>query len=463
MRYEWADHQLFPAGDGAILFGVDQGSLFLIDGQTRAFIDRWGSHPQLEREALPPADREILQDLRDIRIALPAGACPQRTPLVPDPREVPLVTMVLEVAQDCNLRCRYCYAEGGSYGKQARLLDPASARKAVRFLFEESGEQERVTLILFGGEPLLNMAAVRAAVEEAEVLSAASGKQAFVSLTTNGTLLTPEIATFLRHHRISVSVSMDGPADLHDANRSGPGGKGSYAGIVSRLSSLLAGGAGPVAARVTLVPEQWARVEEVFDHLQGLGFHEVGISPASPIDRELLPHSGHEEQLLSGFSALARRFVREAAGGRVLPFSNMIDLLARLHVGQTKRVACGAGFGYLAVDAGGDFFVCHRLTGDDAFRVGTLDTGPDGGMIRAALNRVTEGRDSLCERCWARTLCSGGCHYENHLRETQLGLPPGSSCSFIRRWLQLGIETYAELRGSGADELFPLFEKRANC
>jgi uncharacterized protein len=463
MRYQWAEHQIFNSGQGAILLGVDQASLFCIDAETRQVLARFSGKNELDLEQAAPGDREILEELRDLRMLVPAAAGERRPAPLPDPAQIPLATMVLEVAQDCNLRCRYCYAEGGSYGKSARLLDPELARKAVRLLLEDARDQENLTLILFGGEPLLNMEAVRAAVQEVELLCRATGKKVFISLTTNGTLLTPEITDFLRLHRVGVSVSMDGPADLHDANRAHAGGKGSYAGIVSRLSGLFAPGSAPVAARVTLVPEQWSRIEEVFDHLRALGFHEVGISPASPINAGLLPDADQEELLFQGFSALAARFVQGAAQGTVLPFSNIIDLLARLHVGQTKSVACGAGFGYLAVDAGGDFYLCHRLAGEEAFQVGDIDSGPDARKITAALRTVTAGKDLLCEQCWARTMCGGGCHYENHLRENHLGLPQGSSCDFIRRWLQLGIETYAELRSSGGEAVLQMLGKRAKC
>lgn len=463
MPYAWVDHQIFGAEDGAILYGIDQGSLFLIDRQTRETISRWRGTASLEPEFLSGTDREILEELRNLRILVPEGVNHRRPQFTADPKGMPLSTMVLEVAQDCNLACRYCYADGGAYGKPVRLLDPDTARQAVRRLVADAGDGEQLTLVLFGGEPLLNMAAVRAAVDEAETMMHGTGKRVFISLTTNGTLLTPEIAAFIRKHRIAVSVSMDGPADLHDANRVTAGGAGSYDAIVARLPLLLDAGSTTVAARVTLVPQQWPRVEEVFDHLLGLGFHEVGIAPASPVTLDLLPDPAHEEALLDGFTTLARRFVREASQGRVLRFSNLIDLLARLHVGQAKTVACGAGYGYLAVDAGGSFYLCHRLTGDEEFRVGTLDSGPDGTKIRAALDRVTAGNDRLCADCWARTLCSGGCHYENHLREEHLGLAGGGSCTFIRRWLQLGIETYAELRACGADAVLKLLERRAKC
>ncbi len=462
MPYQWADHQVFPAGEGGVLLGVDQGSLFLIDRETRELLARGQGSAPPDPAGLCAAEREIMEGLLDARILVSAGSGKRPAPEI-DPALIPLTTMVLEVAQDCNLRCRYCYAEGGSYGGPARLLEPALARRAVERLVEESGDRERLTLILFGGEPLLNLAAVEAAAQAAQALSRDGGKRIFLSLTTNGTLLTPEAVALLKRHRIAVSVSMDGPAELHDANRVGVDGEGSYARIVSRLSGLFEAGSAPVAARVTLVPQQWSRVEEVFDHLLGLGFQEVGISPASPIHRALLADAEQEERLFESFAALAARFVREASLGRVLPFGNLIDLLARLHVGQTKSVACGAGLGYLAVDAGGSFYLCHRLTGEEEFRVGTLESGPDPRSIGSALKRLGAGREELCAGCWARTLCGGGCHYENHLRENRLGLPAGSSCGFIRRWLQLGIETYAELRAGGAEPLLQMLEKRAKC
>ncbi len=463
MLCEWTDHQLFGVKDGAILFGVDQGSLFFIDELTRDVLSRWTNRGTLELDDVPHGDREILEGLREARFLAPSGARHRLAAPAFDIAAIPLSTMVLEVAQDCNLACTYCYAEGGSYGRPVRLLEPETARQAVRKLIDDSGDKETVTLVIFGGEPLLNMAAVAAAVQEAQNFSRERGKRVFVSLTTNGTLLNPEIIEFLHTNRIAVAVSLDGPVDLHDANRPDLNGYGSYTTITGNLKGLLQGATAAVAARVTLTPDQWSRIEEVFFHLLELGFHEVGIAPVSPVRRDLLPDGEQEEALLQGFTALSRVFLKAAQANRLLPFTNLIDLLARLHLGQTKSVSCGAGYGYLAVDTEGDLYVCHRLVGEESFRVGTLDQGADPAEIRRALDSVTCGKQEMCSSCWARTLCSGGCHYENHLRENQLGLPPGGSCDFICRWFQLGIEVYAELKRSGADEFLQRLGKRVNC
>jgi uncharacterized protein len=459
----WADHRIFSGSGENFIFAVEEASLFSLTKEARETLSRWRTSEAIDLDKIPSPDLEVLEGLRDAQILFPAWRG-KALPLQLKPGDVPLSTLVLEVAQDCNLRCTYCYADGGTYGAVPCLLAPETARRAVRYLLDNSGDRDHVTLIFFGGEPLLNMQAVRTATCEAISYGRKMGKKVHFSLTTNGTLLDPEIVAFLHANHVSVAVSMDGPRDIHDHNRPDESGNGSYSEIVSRLAPLIEDASVPVAARVTLAPDQWHRVVEVFDHLTGLGFHEVGIAPVSPVSKALLPTAEQDAALLEGFGQLAGRFVAHARKGFVMPFSNVLDLLGRIHLGQTKSLSCGAGFGYMAVDAKGGFFPCHRLTGEADFCTGSLETGINKDRINSCLGSLNEGREESCSKCWARTLCAGGCHYENHLRENHLGLPRGTSCKFIRSWLDLGMKTYAELRTDGAIEAMGRrLAQRAQC
>jgi uncharacterized protein len=469
MNYGWADHRVFApytnSGANALLFGADHASLFAIDPATRDVLDRWRARTTFGLDDAPPEDRAVLEALCDAQVLVPAARLDAPIPALLDPAAVPLSTLVLEIAQACNLRCTYCYAGGGSYGGAARLMSPALAARAARHLVASSGAPERVTLVLFGGEPLLNFPALQAAVVEGESAARAHGRTLAISLTTNGTHFTPEVLDFLAAHPITVSVSIDGPPDLHDANRRYRGlkGGGSYADVVAGVARLVARTSRRPAARVTLAPAQWERAPEVFAHLEALGFLEVGIAPASPIDAKLLPTPAQEDALFDGFARLAERFLTEAAAGRVLPFSNLLDVLGRLHVGQVKAAPCGAGLGYLALDARGRFFLCHRLAGVARFEVGDLDAGVDHAKIAACLAAEAAPRRDACRACWARTLCAGGCHHENHVREHELGLAPGGSCAFIRRWLELGIRVYGELCRRHDETVLGFLARRAEA
>ena len=469
MKETWtlADHRVFAggsgAGDDALLFGAEHASLYAIDRATGAFLDRWSEHGTFTLADVPPADHEIAAALADAHVLVPAAHARRAPRPAVDPAAIPLATLVLEAAQTCNLRCTYCYAGGGSYGGAARVMSSALAARAARFLVEKSGDLPRVTLVLFGGEPLLNLPALEAAVTAGEAAAAERGKTLVVSLTTNGTRFTPAALDFLAAHRIGVSVSIDGPPDLHDANRpyGGRAGGGSYADVVAGVARLRERTGRAPAARVTLAPDQWARIPEVFEHLLDLGFLEVGIAPATPVAVELLPTPAQDAALFAGFAHVARRFVDEARHGRVLPFSNLLDLLAKLHAGEVRGVPCGAGLGYVAMDTQGALFLCHRFAGDDGFRIGDLDAGIDHAQVRACLAAQAAPRAEACATCWARSLCAGGCHHENHLRESVLGLAHGSTCGFIRRWIELGIRTYGELRAEPDHPVLAFVGRRA--
>ena len=467
-RYAWADHHVFAppaAGGNALLFGADDASLFAIDASMQDVIARWRDRDAIDLQDAPAPDRDVLAALLDARVLIPVDRARAEPSSPIDPAAIPLGTLVLEAAQACNLRCTYCYAGGGSYGGDARVMQPDLAARAARRLVESSGDRPRVTLVLFGGEPLLNLPALRAAVREGEAAAAALGKTLDVSITTNGTRFTDEALDFLCEHRIGVSVSIDGPPNIHDANRPYAGAKssGTYADVIDGVARLRARSGRSPAARVTLKPGQWHRVPEVFDHVLGLGFVEVGIAPSSPVNTQMLPTPQQEAALIAGFSEIAERFATDAARGVVLPFSNLLDVLARLHAGDVKPAPCGAGLGYFAMDAQGRFFLCHRLAGVEAFCVGDLDSGIDHGKIRACLSEQAAPRRDACAACWARSLCAGGCHYENHVRETELGLAHGGSCDFIRAWLEIAIRVYARLGDDPDNPLLAFLERRADA
>ncbi len=293
----WADHRVFSGSGEHFIFAVDEASLFSLTAEAKKTLSRWRTSEFIDLDRVPAPDLEVLEGLRDAQILLPASRKKVSPPQI-ELENVPLSTLVLEVAQDCNLRCTYCYAEGGSYGAAPCLLAAGTARRAVRYLLDHSGDRGDVTLIFFGGEPLLNMETVKAAADEAISYGRKLGKKVHFSLTTNGTLLDSGIVKFLHANRVSVAVSLDGPRDIHDQNRPDESGNGSYNEIVSRLECLLEDSPVPVAARVTLVPDQWHRVAEVFDHLIDLGFHEVGIAPVSPVSKALLPTAGQDAALL---------------------------------------------------------------------------------------------------------------------------------------------------------------------
>src|SRR5206468_9509238 len=173
------------------------------------------------------------------------------------PPDFTLQTLVLNLTNQCNLSCQYCYEFGADkvatpQGKP-KFMNFETARSSVDFLLKQSAGRRAVHITFFGGETLMNFPLLEAVVRYANEQAAAQGRSIDYSLTTNGTLLTPAIIDFLSDNRIGVTVSIDGPPDLNDKLRVFANGRGSYDIIAPKIRELIdRHHTRPIAARVTL-------------------------------------------------------------------------------------------------------------------------------------------------------------------------------------------------------------------
>jgi uncharacterized protein len=124
--------------------------------------------------------------------------------------------------------------------------------------------------------------------------------------------------------------------------------------------------------------------------------------------------------------------------GQVYPFSNFETAMQEIHRGTHRPYPCGAGAGYLSVDADGDLYACHRLIGDRSFDMGDVRNGPDNARRASLLRTAHVDLAEPCQSCWARYLCGGGCYHEVSRRGRV-------ACDYIRGWLHFCLESYVQL------------------
>ncbi len=373
----------------------------------------------------------------------------------------PLQSLVLHVAHDCNLRCGYCYADFGRYGGDYGMMDEATALKHVDGFFDQLGDKKKVHVTFFGGEPLMNMPVVFAAHAHAKARAKAEGRRITWSLTTNGTLLTQELVDFFTKEQFTITVSIDGPPDVNDRLRPLQNGGGSYEAIMEKVR-----GTGIDAiARVTLTKRS-LDVARIVRHLVEAGFKDVGVSPvATGSDKFDIPFERLDE-LLAGMTALADDFVEWAKQGKVFPFSNIRALVEQVAAGQPRAMPCGAGTALAAADNKGDLYACHRLVGEEAFKIGNLESGVDGPRRFKLLTDMHPRSREPCRECWARYLCGGGCHHIAWVHSDQQVAPwtiGEQFCDFLRSWYRLGLHTYARLVDEAPEVLGMLGGPKQAC
>ncbi|GKT09221.1 hypothetical protein DSTSK_25260 [Desulforhabdus sp. TSK] len=467
-EFSIAENRMFQADGRDFIFLVKENAVYQLDAGIKALLDgvpqgevRSESRLLQDFVGYPSEERgELLRGLVKRHILVPSSfvkADGKPMPTAPSPHPVPMQTLILQVTEACNLACRYCYyseGDGSSGGRRGhRTMSRDVAEKGIDFLLEHAAAAEKLVLVFFGGEPLLNLPLISSAVDYAREKADEKGKHMDFALTTNGTLLKPEVIQFLVDRDIGVTVSMDGPQEIHDRNRRFRDGRPSYGAILPGLKELLrASVRKPVVARVTLVDAPQA-VPDILDHLLGLGFAEVGLAPVTTNHPAYQFDASRLDGLMDQFRRLADRFLEAARTNEFLGFSNLIDLLTVIHQSEVRTRPCGAGLGLFAADPEGRLYSCQRFLGEDAFCMGNLFTGLDGSKVEGFRREAVVDRKPLCMACWARALCAGGCYYEAWVREGSPFQPNTHYCRWIRQWTELGLEVYGKIYLSNPEYL----------
>jgi len=416
------DLHLLRTERGAHAFVVDGSQLFDIDEETFAELDAAIDGPDL-----------------DSKLANLGLRCGPRRIDDAAPEHMPVRALSLAVAQKCNLGCTYCYAREGDFGGPAKNMSLETARAAVDLLFAETEPDQRINLAFLGGEPLINRAVLRSTTEYAHAQASRRGQRIGFSITTNGTLLTPEDCDFFERFGFAVTVSLDGSRANHDRQRPFKGGRGSFDVIIRRLKPLLAKQVAMQAtARVTVTPEN-LDLRETLDELLALGFYSVGFSPmlASPTGAGQM-QGASLATMLENMVSCGHKFERRVLRGETYAFANLMTALQEIHRGTHRPYPCGAGGGYFGVSADGDLSACHRFVGDHVGDMGHIATGVDRSRQATWLRSRHVHTQLPCNSCWARYLCGGGCHHEV--------LAGGRhACDFIRGWLHYCLQAYLRL------------------
>ena len=439
-----------------ILFHVPTTSIFELDELSDALLDVLEKRVSVgesdiraafEGRSDPEAVVETLHEFLLLDILQHEGRRPTERPRV-QIEEHPLSTMVINVNTGCNLGCTYCYKQDLVSLSKGQRMDLDTAKGAFELLIKEAKERDRVNLVFFGGEPLTAMGLIREVVDYAEERCLQLGKSVDFSLTTNATLLNAEIIDFLDAHKFGITVSINGPKEIHDRHRKTVGGKGTYDVVVKKAGLLLSRyRSRPIGARVTLT-SGGVDIFEIHRHLKyDLGFHEVGVSPVTAGKDSALGLDGFElGEVFSGMKRLGRHYLKEALEGRNNGFSNMHQLMTDLVNGTAKVLPCGAGIGLLAVDKQGDLNLCHRFTGSDLPTFGSVKGGIDKKRLGSFLDKSANNDDPECTICRIRHLCAGGCYHESYTHYNDPHHPVDHYCNLMREWIDFGIEIYVRIQ-----------------
>ena len=339
-------------------------------------------------------------------------------------RKTVVKALCLHIAHDCNLACRYCFAEEGEYHGRRALMSFEVGKKALDFLIANSGSRRNLEVDFFGGEPLMNWQVLEDLVAYGRQQEKLRDKHFRFTVTTNGVLLNDEIQEFINQEMDNVVLSLDGRREVNDHMRPFRSGKGSYDLIVPKFQKLAdSRNQEKYYIRGTFTRENLDFSEDIL-HFADLGFTQMSIEPV--VGDASDPYAIREEDLpkiMEEYDKLARVMIQREKEGKGFQFFHfMIDLDGGPCV--AKRLSgCGSGTEYLAVTPWGDLYPCHQFVGQEEFLMGNVEDGIIKPEIADDFRSCNVYSKEKCRGCFAKFYCSGGCmanayHFHGTIHDT---------------------------------------------
>lgn len=325
-------------------------------------------------------------------------------------RKTVVKALCLHIAHDCNLACKYCFAEEGEYHGDRSLMSYEVGKKALDFLIANSGNRVNLEVDFFGGEPLMNFQVVKDLVAYGRSQEKEHNKKFRFTLTTNGMLLDDDVMEFANKEMANVVLSVDGRKEVHDFMRPTRNGKGSYDIIIDKFKKMAElRNQTNYYVRGTFTHHNLDFSEDVL-HLADLGFKQISMEPVVAPDEQ--PYAIKEEdlpKLFEEYDTLAKAMIEREKDGKGFNFFHfMIDLTGGPCL--YKRLSgCGSGTEYLAVTPWGDLYPCHQFVGMEEFKLGNVDTGVEKTELVDEFKLCNVYAKDKCKDCFARFYCSGGC------------------------------------------------------
>jgi uncharacterized protein len=349
--------------------------------------------------------------------------------------------LCLNIAHDCNLRCKYCFADEGEYRGKREIMSPEVAKKAIDFVIKHSGPRKNIEVDLFGGEPLMAFETVKQVVEYAKEVQKIHGKNIRFTMTTNATLLNDEIMKYIDENMGNIVLSIDGRKSVNDKVRVRADGSGSFDSILPKIKKMVSmrDKNKQYYARGTFTHENLDFFEDI-KFLADEGFKEISVEPVVlPKEHPLALKEEDLPVIFKQYDKLYEDMLERRKSGKEFKFYHFnIDLQGGPCI--YKRISgCGAGHEYVAITPSGDVYPCHQFVGNEKFKMGNIFEDDLDMSISEKFKNAHIYNKEECKKCWARYFCSGGCQANNYNFNGDILKPYHLGCEMQKKRIECAV------------------------
>lgn len=428
MRQERPFIHTFVAGNNYYLYDVNTDKILQIPENVYQYLKNNPSEQEIEKISETEAKSYILR-LKDkgfLKTTRVQESEHPETRYVSSYLNSQMTSIILQVTQNCNLRCEYCVYSGSYYNRvhNNKRMSFDLARKGIDFLAAHSADSETLHIGFYGGEPLLEFELIKKCIDYAYYRC--DGKKLYFNLTTNGTLLTREMVDYFCKHGVLMMFSLDGPKQIHDMSRKSINNEGSFEKLI---------------ANVQMIKEEYPKYFEEKISFNTVLNSERSYSCVSDYisGEELLKDKLFMSSMINTHNAKIERAVSEQFI-KELRYEYFMVLLSKINqisdkaisplarpeamrldelrfekniIGRTQLPCkyhhggpCVPGNYRVFMDVEGNFYPCERVSETSKeMRMGDISRGIDVEQAKKIMN-VEKMTADTCHNCWAYDYCN---------------------------------------------------------
>lgn len=298
--------------------------------------------------------------------------------------------ITLHISNDCNLRCKYCYASGGSYKMKRTLMSKETAKLFYEFCKHNFSHIEKI--VFFGGEPCLNLDVMEYVCNlfYSYNFNDKLKDMPKFAIITNGTFLNERLLTIISKYITYITVSIDGKKEFNDHNRLDTAGKGTFDRIAYFIDTVKQVKSVRIQYESTFTKyhiEKGISKDEISSFMsKRFGIHGYIVNEISVEEKEDTCSTSNLENLPEGFTSILW----------AITFKQPL-------------LSCQMASRQFAVSTLGEIYPCHMDIGKESLNLGSLVGNNifNSNTIQKSfpLYKILANKKELCPNCWAHNLC----------------------------------------------------------
>lgn len=310
--------------------------------------------------------------------------------LIPIKNENKLNMLQILVSNICNLNCKYCYANGGSYNNQEDILSKEVAKKVIDDFYSYYDEINIISF--FGGEPTTNIETIEFICSYLKNLKHTPKFQ----IITNGTILNEKVLSVLKKYNISVTISLDGPKEINNNLRVSAVINDTFSIVDKNINSLRKNNITIAGIEITYTNQHIKNgytPKKLTDYfLKKYNISSTLIAPVFNNKEYELSFSDKKKLLIDKLDNFIDNNFLDA---------KLFSILKKISYKGISNYFCNAGISRKLINIDGSIYPCQFFINNKNYSQATLTE------FEHVENRLLSNlKANECNKCFAKMLCS---------------------------------------------------------